>query len=706
MARRSKRPASRGSVNNIILKVLSTKDMYGYDIIKEVENATDGKVVLKQPSLYSSLSRFETKGFVTSYWEDSAIGGRRHYYSLTPTGREYYENVVNKSKSSSDNVEEDEDENVYIDENEDENSNEQPEAEEYEIDNEEQTPSYNDYKFDLKNEVDKLLETDEANNIEADDKNTKELETIIQTTDRSNIKPVAYKKIIKPSSNEPQETQEEIIENEPENEDIFNEDKNQQNIDNIKTAREQLNEIYNSIVKNKNKNSQANNELFPKSESPKHTPLTLLEQQKRKESMEILYGNKDSIVKPSEILPKQKLYQQEEKENKNVIETNDYKKLIEIVDKKNLENENKIPEPVKPAEPVKSKKKFVVDEFGIMKIAEDVPAKKEQKIFDNVGYRTNNTGHNVIEYKEPINKSPAQTEAEIKNIKEQSEFNFDQVSLSNEMTDEERAERQKRFNERFEHLQQEKIEQRKNDNVDLKNILGDLYYDEETENDKPHSTFHNRNARLFSDVQRSDEETDLEANVDEAEDVKPERVVSNPQIKLEDNSILNIQKELINKGVEFNTYSSRVKTKDTDFYLVNKLKMALGFILMALMIVETTVFLVLSEKYLPQLENNKSIFIIAYVLSIFIPLLMILPCIFSPNKRKLNNFRLSYSFLFGVFAFILICILTYAINTLLGFTLENIEYYLTSLLIPAILSLNFIIMPFFYKLLLNSKRFY
>ena len=250
MARRSKRPASRGSVNNIILEVLSTKDMYGYDIIKEVENATDGKVVLKQPSLYSSLSRFETKGFVTSYWEDSAIGGRRHYYSLTPTGREYYENVVNKSKSSSDNVEEDEDENVYIDENEDENSNEQPEAEEYEIDNEEQTPSYNDYKFDLKNEVDKLLETDKANNIEADDENTKELETIIQTTDRSNIKPVAYKKIIKPSSNEPKETQEEIIENEPENEDIFNEDKNQQNIDDIITAREQLNEIYNSIVKN------------------------------------------------------------------------------------------------------------------------------------------------------------------------------------------------------------------------------------------------------------------------------------------------------------------------------------------------------------------------------------------------------------------------------------------------------------------------
>ena len=42
----------------------------------------------------------------------------------------------------------------------------------------------------------------------------------------------------------------------------------------------------------------------------------------------------------------------------------------------------------------------------------------------------------------------------------------------------------------------------------------------------------------------------------------------------------------------------------------------------------------------------------------------------------------------------------------LGQKSENVEYYLTSLIMPALLSINFIIMPFFYKLLLNSKRFY
>ena len=97
MARRKKkRNASRGSVNNIILKTLANGDKYGYEIIKEVEEYSNGKIQLKQPSLYSSLSRFEEKKFVSSYWGDSDIGGRRHYYHLTDEGLAYYKKFVLK----------------------------------------------------------------------------------------------------------------------------------------------------------------------------------------------------------------------------------------------------------------------------------------------------------------------------------------------------------------------------------------------------------------------------------------------------------------------------------------------------------------------------------------------------------------------------------------------------------------------------------
>ena len=75
-------------INTLILKALNEKSLYGLEIIKYVENITNGKVVLKQPSLYSALRRFEQKKLVTSYWEDSEFGGKSHYYTITRLGKE------------------------------------------------------------------------------------------------------------------------------------------------------------------------------------------------------------------------------------------------------------------------------------------------------------------------------------------------------------------------------------------------------------------------------------------------------------------------------------------------------------------------------------------------------------------------------------------------------------------------------------------
>lgn len=103
-----KRTASRGFVNNIILESLISGDKYGYEIIKEVEEKSNGKIQLKQPSLYSSLKRFETKGFITSYWGDSDIGGRRHYYTITELGKAHYNKTINKGYDLDDDLDDDE----------------------------------------------------------------------------------------------------------------------------------------------------------------------------------------------------------------------------------------------------------------------------------------------------------------------------------------------------------------------------------------------------------------------------------------------------------------------------------------------------------------------------------------------------------------------------------------------------------------------
>lgn len=85
--------SGRGSVYNIIMKALQSGDKYGYEICQEVETQSNGKYILKQPSLYSGLKRLEAQKLVESYWGDSDIGGRRHYYKLTDAGRKKIEST-------------------------------------------------------------------------------------------------------------------------------------------------------------------------------------------------------------------------------------------------------------------------------------------------------------------------------------------------------------------------------------------------------------------------------------------------------------------------------------------------------------------------------------------------------------------------------------------------------------------------------------
>lgn len=80
----------RGHIDTIILKALYHGDKYGLEIIQEIEEKSNGTYELKQPTLYSCLKRLESQGLISSYWEDSEIGGKRHYYKLTEQGLATY----------------------------------------------------------------------------------------------------------------------------------------------------------------------------------------------------------------------------------------------------------------------------------------------------------------------------------------------------------------------------------------------------------------------------------------------------------------------------------------------------------------------------------------------------------------------------------------------------------------------------------------
>lgn len=78
----------KGTLSTIILTLLKENGrMYGYDITKAVKEKTDGKILLKEGSLYPALHKLSAEGLIES--EEVMMGKRaRIYYKLTETGME------------------------------------------------------------------------------------------------------------------------------------------------------------------------------------------------------------------------------------------------------------------------------------------------------------------------------------------------------------------------------------------------------------------------------------------------------------------------------------------------------------------------------------------------------------------------------------------------------------------------------------------
>ena len=77
----------RGNIDAIVLCALSRGDSYGYEILKGVAQGSEGAYEMKEPSLYTSLKRLESQGFVESYWGNESQGARRKYYHITEGGQ-------------------------------------------------------------------------------------------------------------------------------------------------------------------------------------------------------------------------------------------------------------------------------------------------------------------------------------------------------------------------------------------------------------------------------------------------------------------------------------------------------------------------------------------------------------------------------------------------------------------------------------------
>ena len=89
----------KGSTSLILLHLLAEKDMYGYELIKEMEKRSDYTMQIKEGTLYPALHKLEKQKYMESFWKESEKGPARKYYRITEAGVQILEQKITEWKN-------------------------------------------------------------------------------------------------------------------------------------------------------------------------------------------------------------------------------------------------------------------------------------------------------------------------------------------------------------------------------------------------------------------------------------------------------------------------------------------------------------------------------------------------------------------------------------------------------------------------------
>lgn len=78
----------KGSTSLLLLQLLNERDMYGYELVKELEQRSDNGFSVKEGTLYPALHKLEKQEYIEFYWVEQEKGPARKYYRITQEGKE------------------------------------------------------------------------------------------------------------------------------------------------------------------------------------------------------------------------------------------------------------------------------------------------------------------------------------------------------------------------------------------------------------------------------------------------------------------------------------------------------------------------------------------------------------------------------------------------------------------------------------------
>ena len=82
-----KTDALQGSLDLLVLKILSRRSRHGYAIMSAIQDISADVLRVEEGSLYPALHRMEESGWIRAEWVTKENGRRARVYELTSAGR-------------------------------------------------------------------------------------------------------------------------------------------------------------------------------------------------------------------------------------------------------------------------------------------------------------------------------------------------------------------------------------------------------------------------------------------------------------------------------------------------------------------------------------------------------------------------------------------------------------------------------------------
>jgi transcriptional regulator len=76
-----------GSLDMLILRTLSRRDLHGYGIVQFIQHSSNNELLVEEGSLYPALQRLELNGWIDGVWGVTSNKRRARIYKITAAGR-------------------------------------------------------------------------------------------------------------------------------------------------------------------------------------------------------------------------------------------------------------------------------------------------------------------------------------------------------------------------------------------------------------------------------------------------------------------------------------------------------------------------------------------------------------------------------------------------------------------------------------------